>query len=56
MFSTHTQLHKDADLKNLGCRGAELLMFLTLYKSFNTVYLFTVLATDNDQWLVLMPR
>ena len=30
--------------------------FFTLYKNFNTVYLFIALATDNDQYLVLIPR
>ena len=34
VFSTHTQVHKNASLKNLGCHGAELLTFLTLYKIF----------------------
>ena len=44
--------------KNLGCHGAELLTFLTLYKffaifltlakNFNTVYLLTMFATFND--------
>ena len=57
-FNTHTQVHKNASLKNLGCHGAELLtfltlykifvIFLTLYKKFNTVYLFNIFATGND--------
>ena len=58
VFSTHTQVHRNASLKNLGCRGAELLtfltlykifvIFLTLYKKFNTLYLFTMFAAGNE--------
>ena len=51
VFSTHTQLHKNTGPQNLECRGAELLMLLILNKNFNTMYLFTMLATDNEQWL-----
>ena len=58
VFSTHTQVHRNASLKNLGCGGAELLtfltlykifvIFLTLYKKFNTLYFFTLFATGNE--------
>ena len=45
--SVHTlRCTKNTCLKNLGCCGTELLTFLILYKNFNTVFLFTVLATD----------
>ena len=56
VFSTHTlSCTKSAYLNNLGCCGTELLTFSKWLK-LNTEYLFIVLATDNDQWLVLMPR
>ena len=49
-------MHKNTGLKNLGCRGAELLTFLILNKKLQHSVSLHYAAMGNEQWLDLMPK